>query len=695
VTVNAPLSARPKRPLALVEDDVGDEAEVPQAHEGVVGRWRNMSVGLALVCVTVTGAVVISCSPALRARSQEAQGAPARSRGVLQQRIEGVAMDAAGSRRMERPPADLQGSPDADAFEFEPHPVEWAVTVRKEAIEILESQKFRLLKHLDGRITLRDQHGFHLDVADNRIKMKGGVTTHGVLLSTPIKETGKFAFQYNFDNTISLRLSNYTCLTSTAEGLFLLDCDANDGAGSTFTPTVLESEGVVAFKTTAGKYLTVYETWVQNYKTSLVMVNETVAQKSPSQCANFRRSAAGPDHGLVALKTRWGSYLTAAGGEALNVDAAEVGPEQMFTEIKNDDGSVSLSAPTVADGATGPGVAPSPRRLRGDNSPRLLGLLEDQSDGTVRASGHNAGSADSLVLQVNSDGTVSLTKNGSYMCAAERSVTVATCETRKTEGGGSRWPMQGVDKTMTIQNVCAHEEWYGFKTKVDAYQKFVGELADSGEPDQMVVLVDNSDMAFGGCSYDELLHRYDIIRDLTGATVIAGADNAPFPTSDWPYDSLQDRRNAIMKAFGMSLDQYCDVTDCLQYAYKYANSGFLMGPPRVLYNLLGCMLDKGFGHFWSGATSYEYDDQQGLQACMFGEYQDVVALDYSGTLTMELIRMDNSTLYKKPDGKVYNSVARGMPQCFVHGNGDTLKSWWPRLFPGMHKTEDYGKDFAV
>eukprot|EP00959_Pyramimonas_sp_CCMP1952_P197073 4121114-Pyramimonas_sp.AAC.1 len=65
------------------------------------------------------------------------------------------------------------------------------------------------------------------------------------------------------------------------------------------------------------------------------------------------------------------------------------------------------------------------------------------------------------------------------------------------------------------------------------------------------------------------------------------------------------------------------------------------------------MLDKGQGHF-GGDPGYEYDDQHGLQACMFeGGYHEIVALDYSGTLTMELIRVEDSALYQD-SGRVYN-----------------------------------------
>jgi hypothetical protein len=277
------------------------------------------------------------------------------------------------------------------------------------------------------------------------------------------------------------------------------------------------------------------------------------------------------------------------------------------------------------------------------------------------------------------------------MCVTERSITVGTCETRGHGAYSDRWPMQGVSKTMPIKNVCKGKDWYGFKTKVDAYQKYALDMAQtSPDSDQIIILVDNSDMAFGGCGYDELLYRYDLIRKLTNATVIAGADNAPYPTSDWPYERFKDKRQKIMQAFGMNADQFCDVTDCPHYSYKFANSGFLMGSPLELYKLLGCMRKGGYGNF--GSTGF--DDQQGLQVCMFGDYKNVVALDYSGTITMELIRMADTTLYEG-NGKVYNRVARGMSQCFVHGNGDTMKSWWPRLFPGMTNSEDYGKNFMT
>jgi len=675
-------------PLAAAEDDEDAEAAPSQARAGFAGRRRQVITGVLLVCVAVTGAVVMVYSVALRARWLGSGGTVA-STDVLKQSIAAVVVDVARARRMEMPGLDKHwggrpglGQGGSDAGEFELHPVEWYIDLRSEA-SILESQKFRLLKHSDGRITLRDRYGLHLDMADNRSRMKGGVTSKGVLVATPVGETGKFTFLYNFDSTVSLRQANNSCLASTADGLLLLDCDSDGGAVATFTPTVLELEGVVAFKSRAGNFITVEEEWVHDYKTSLRMVPKGVAQKSPYQCAKFHRHE--EKDGLISLKTRRASYLTAAPGGALHADAAEVGPEQMFAEIGNDDGSVSLSAPAFVRGSADLGVAPSQRMLRADGSPRVLALLEEQTDGTVMATGHDAGSADGLVLQENSDGTVSLTRNESFLCAAERAVTVATCETRGHGANDNAWPMQGVNQTIRIQNACVNQEWYGFKTKVDSYLRFAEKLANSSNTsDNILILVDNSDMAFGGCSYEELLHRYDLITRLANATVVAGADNSLFPEWDWPYDSLQGRRQVIMQAFGMTTDQFCDVSDCPERPYRYANSGFLMGPPRVLAELLGCMREKGWGNF----GKFKFDDQHGLQACMFGDYKNVVALDYSGTLTMELLRMKSTTLYEG-NGKVYNRVARGMTQCFVHGNGDTMSSWWPSLFPGMTQKESY------
>merc|ERR1719454_775429 len=143
-----------------------------------------------------------------------------------------------------------------------------------------------------------------------------------------------------------------------------------------------------------------------------------------------------------------------------------------------------------------------------------------------------------------------------------------------------------------------------------------------------------------------------------------------------------------MDAFNMTNDVFCEYTKCPAFSYKYANSGFLMGPPKHLETLLGCMLENGWGDF--GETGY--DDQQGLHACMF-ENPELVSLDYSGTLSQQLIFFNDKVLYEK-EGMVYSQVAGGRSQCFVHGNGDTMKTWWPRLFPGLRKTEDYGKDFA-
>jgi hypothetical protein len=283
-------------PLAFTEDE-DEEAATPNARAGVAARWRNIITGVTLVCVAVTGAVLISCSVAIRARWLGFGGTTV-SPDVLKKSIAAVVVDVATVRRMETPGLDANwGGDDSNAFEVEPHGVEWPVALRQESSHILESQKFRLLKHSDSRITLRDRNGLHLDVADNRTMMRGGVTTQAAIVATPVGETGKFTFVYNFDSTVSLRQSSNTCLSTTGTGIHLLDCDANGGAQSTFTPTVLESEGVVAFKSKAGNYLTVIETWVQDYKTSLAMVAEKVAQTNAYQCGNSaerRRTVSSP-----------------------------------------------------------------------------------------------------------------------------------------------------------------------------------------------------------------------------------------------------------------------------------------------------------------------------------------------------------------------------------------------------------------
>ncbi|CAK0820843.1 unnamed protein product, partial [Prorocentrum cordatum] len=190
--------------------------------------------------------------------------------------------------------------------------------------------------------------------------------------------------------------------------------------------------------------------------------------------------------------------------------------------------------------------------------------------------------------------------------------------------------MQGVNQTIRIQNACVNQEWYGFKTKVDSYLRFAEKLANSSNTSDNILILcgQNSDTACGWlqhtrrCSTGVRPHHQARQRDGR-----RGCRQQPLPRvgHDWPYDSLQGRRQVIMQAFGMTTDQFCDVSDCPERPYRYANSGFLMGPPRVLAELLGCMREKGWGNF----GKFKFDDQHGLQACMFGDYKNVVALDLS------------------------------------------------------------------
>lgn len=638
----------------------GDEEPADPARS----RHRGFAVGAAPVFVVLMiGVFVLSFvatarpgqpdwSTLLRGAKKVPQGLPDRVAAVFVDASDGDA----DPRRMQNPLSSV----DAPL----PHMVRWGMTTQDSPDEEPQkSQRFTLLKHADGRISLKYASDMHMDVAENVTSVIGAVRGDGQLMRLAIQESGKFKLIYNFDDTISLQHSSGGCLTVGHNGsLSLADCEAEDGTGAIFIPVIILDEGAVAFKSLRGGYLTVVEGWLQGYMPSVLVVNETVARNSPSECAKFY-ALSQPD-GQVALRTGRATFLTVSSDRTLTADGVEVGKEQLFSELESVDGSVSL---VPASGGSR--------------------YLEVRGNGRVAATGTSGGGVGSLTVMSNADGSVSLKSGGKFLCAAERSVKVLTCETRKS--WEESWPMMGVNTTMTIQNVCFNKTWYGFKTKVDAYLSHVKEMAREGQPEQLVVLVDNSDMAFGGCTYEDLLRRYDRISSLVKVPVIAGADNKLFPTTDWPYHTLDERRKKIMKAFDMAGDEFCEYADCDQFSYKYANSGFLMGPPKDLEKLLSCMLENGWGDF--GKTGY--DDQQGLHACLFND-PNLVALDYTGTLSQQLIFFDDNVLYKK-DHKVYNKVAGGVPQCFVHGNGDTMKTWWPKLFPGMNKTEDYGKAFQV
>eukprot|EP00746_Dinoflagellata_sp_MGD_P123089 gnl/MRDRNA2_/MRDRNA2_57811_c0_seq1.p1 gnl/MRDRNA2_/MRDRNA2_57811_c0~~gnl/MRDRNA2_/MRDRNA2_57811_c0_seq1.p1 ORF type:complete len:289 (+),score=47.06 gnl/MRDRNA2_/MRDRNA2_57811_c0_seq1:73-939(+) len=186
------------------------------------------------------------------------------------------------------------------------------------------------------------------------------------------------------------------------------------------------------------------------------------------------------------------------------------------------------------------------------------------------------------------------------------------------------------------------------------------------EPESLVILTDGGDVAFGGCSQQDLLDRYQtVVHASGGAQVVVGADHWV-----WPYhanitksdynDYFKARKAAVLAAFD---DHDLDLYDGAEYSY--VNSGFIMGPLQKVLDILTCMSRKRRG--W---LREKFHDQLALATCMFLRPQDV-AIDYSGLLVLDYNGLPKDSLVGRNDA-VYNTAYQRV-QCFIHFNG-----WCPQ-----------------
>jgi hypothetical protein len=248
--------------------------------------------------------------------------------------------------------------------------------------------------------------------------------------------------------------------------------------------------------------------------------------------------------------------------------------------------------------------------------------------------------------------------------------------TCNTQSGDQAWQLHGVGGRM-IGNTCVGVEWHGFRTKVEEYLKLATRLVEEGSQ-ELLIVCDGTDMFFGGCSDEDMYLRYDKVSLATGAPVIAGAENFQYPQAVFPYETMDSRRQDVMSLFDMGPGSY----DMDGHNYRHANSGWMIGPPDKLKEVLECMLEMGNGNFAGTPNKGDpsYDDQHGLHACMFA-HPDLIALDYSGLLVTNMAGFPwngDNTILRKVDGVVKNAAGpEWLTQCFIHLNGG---SWdWVKV----------------
>jgi len=255
-------------------------------------------------------------------------------------------------------------------------------------------------------------------------------------------------------------------------------------------------------------------------------------------------------------------------------------------------------------------------------------------------------------------------------------IEIVTVETRN---GNTSFPVPGVQGAY-FNNLGASATWHGFITKVQLYHDFVKQQV-AASSSKLLILADGSDLAFGGCSKEELLLRYQqTVAASGGAEVICGADSAIWPkhtkwhsegpeiNDTWRYGRFQGRMTDMLKALGMEGESNPYSAYMWRGPPQYVNSGFLMGPASVLLKILDCMLRRG-------GKGRDFDDQLALAECMFHRPESV-AIDYGGSLVLTL-----QGFHKKVamgHGGIFLNRVIAKAQCFLHFNAfedENIKEW--------------------
>lgn len=227
--------------------------------------------------------------------------------------------------------------------------------------------------------------------------------------------------------------------------------------------------------------------------------------------------------------------------------------------------------------------------------------------------------------------------------------------------------------------------------------------------DRLVILADGLDVAFGGCSHQELVRRYEHIVNMSiGGAVVFGSQLRLFPTDstsefqlyDNLYSRLDGKRQELLRSNNLNNTPYAayvDEADCRRNGdgsslneYKFLNAGFAMGPASKLAEIYSLLIrsadsDETLRHIRdpiSGKETDKWDDQKALHWLLLRQNgTQLISLDYAGTLVVNLIRMKADPIERLGDGTFRNKASGEVP-CFIHGNGGD-KTLWNSLVKDM------------
>lgn len=416
------------------------------------------------------------------------------------------------------------------------------------------------------------------------------------------------------------------------------------------------TDGTVSLKSVFGKYLTAGKVAIQRQNISVTAnrfadgLNLFILEESRS--ATFLKS------------TVHGTYISVQPDGSVTANAPVPGPCETFNKIAYPDGSLAFLA------CNGLHITAYPDGWFAADSEDVL------SPQLFRATPAPFPASCAFFLRTAYD---------AYMAAVEVSLSAYTCETRLPR---TSWSLQG-SPGLRVENLGLGRRWLGYRSKISAYLEKVRERAEAARPGEIMVLADGGDMAWGGCTHEQLLARYHaVVVASKGATVVVGAENCIWPDGAPTNRSIATgRRSDILRAFRLTKDELGtrprgSSGDSGHRRVKmldralHPNSGFLMGPPVELMQVLSCVKEHGIV-----PEKGELDDQYGLAMCTFFVMPERITMDYTGSIVLNLVQMSPDILSQESSKGVVRNEVIGAAQCFVHGNGRSLPGYWERIWP--------------
>eukprot|EP00933_Yihiella_yeosuensis_P004903 TRINITY_DN10930_c0_g2_i1.p1 TRINITY_DN10930_c0_g2~~TRINITY_DN10930_c0_g2_i1.p1 ORF type:complete len:317 (-),score=58.32 TRINITY_DN10930_c0_g2_i1:225-1175(-) len=210
-----------------------------------------------------------------------------------------------------------------------------------------------------------------------------------------------------------------------------------------------------------------------------------------------------------------------------------------------------------------------------------------------------------------------------------------------------------------ITNVGAGKTFTGWKSRVETYQQYFNNTGNKLQDDDLAVVLDGGDVAWGGCSKHNFEERFIGLTAGSKTKILFGGEMNCYQNDCANVPAPPAKFNANWPAYG-SCCGGCSCTNPI--SLRYLNAGFYAGRVKDVRNMLNEIIPK-FSEYTHGTN----DDQNGY-ATYWLKNKDTMSIDYSTKLVVNLQLTNSNLITLNKEGKLYNNLFKEVT-CFMHGAG--------------------------